>query len=218
MPDSIFKKGDPPFGTYYITDSNKPAFNALVNVNKDRIIFEYDYNGYDNIEVTKEPVFGSYNTVYKEYKFENIQMKKYIVDIKFRYKDDDNHVLLVYKNLVSAEVLFELPFSGKVNEIPSGFVKPINSFASISPTISIPSATPSTPSTPSTPCAPCAPCALCTPCAPCTPTIAPNPVCKPEKSFFDKYFIYILIFTLLIIISLVGVYFFIKKYTPTNDL
>ena len=44
--------------------------------------------------------------------------------------------------------------------------------------------------------------------------IPPRPA---TKSFFDKYFIYIAIFILLMIISIVGAFFFIKNRKPTTQ-
>ena len=221
MPDLFNYPNDfPPFGKYYISNKESPSFNGVVQVNNDKVIFEYDYDGYNIIEVKTEFMPGTYSNYY-EYKFENIVMKNYIVDIKFRYNDDDNYVLVVYKTPEGD--LFSVK-SKKVNEKPSDFVQPIKPSASISTssditstpsaisapsTISAPSAIPSTISTPSKMSAPSANhCAPCAPCALSAPTTAP----VPTKSFFDKYFIYIWIFIFFIIISFVVAYFLIKNY------
>ena len=212
---SIFKDKKPPFGKYYISD---PLNNSIITVSDTKVVFESVYkNEYSKIEFTnpltslKDQGFdGSYSIEPVTIGSNKLYLTVMYAPSRSGYEQPI--VTIMYRNsLTDASVNTFVSFAGVNQNPPPGFIPPL---PQISPQTLPPSPQTLPPSPQTLP--------------PLPQTLPPSPQTLPPstpstktpsttstKSFFDKYFIYIVVFIILVIMSLAGWYFFIKNKKPT---
>jgi len=201
---SIFKDKKPPFGKYYISD---PLNNSIITVSDTKVVVESVYkNEYSKIEFLNPPTSLKDRGLDGYYNFEPITIGSNKLSLSISYAPgvigyEQPSVVLIYTNsLTNALVNSFFSVKGVNLNPPPGFIPPSPQTLPPSPQTLPPSPQTLPPSPQTLP-----------PSTPSTKT----PSTPSTKSFFDKYFIYIVVFILLIIMSLVGGYFFMKNRKPT---
>ena len=199
---TLFKDTKPPFGKYYISSGSN---NSIITVSDTKVVFESVYNNeYTKLELTNPPTSMKDKLLNGAYNFAPVNIGSYNIYIDILYSPsvpgfEQPHISIVYVNSSTGILVSSFKSAKGVNQNPPpGFIQP-------SPITQKPITQKPITQSPITQ----------SPITQKPITQKPITSTPATKSFFNKYVIYIAIAILLMIICIVGAYFFIKNRKPT---